>query len=45
MSATRTMRRKLRQRRESRQFESAVRSAPPAMQQELLAAAARQLTR
>jgi hypothetical protein len=39
MSTTSTMR------RENRQFESALRSASPAMQQELLAAAARQLTR
>ncbi len=45
MSTTSTMRRKLRQRRENRQFESALRSASPAMQQELLAAASRQLTR
>jgi hypothetical protein len=45
MSTTATLRRKLRQRRDSRQFESALRSASPAMQQELLAAATRQLTR
>jgi hypothetical protein len=45
MSTKSNMRRKLRPRRESRQFESALRSASPAMQQELLAAAARQLTR
>jgi hypothetical protein len=32
---------KLRQRRDSREFERALRSASPAMQQELLAAAAR----
>jgi hypothetical protein len=33
---------KLRQRRNSREFERALRTASPAMQQELLAAAARQ---
>jgi hypothetical protein len=33
---------KLRQRRNARAFESALRTASPAMQQELLAAAARQ---
>jgi hypothetical protein len=45
MSSTSNMRRKLRRRREHRQFESALRNASPAMQQELLAAATRQLTR
>ncbi len=45
MSTTSNMRRKLRQRREHRQFESALRNASPAMQQELLAAATRQFTR
>jgi hypothetical protein len=45
MSTASTVRSKLRQRRQSRQFENALRSASPAMQQELLAAAARQLGR
>jgi len=36
-----TMRRKLRERRESRQLNNAVRDASPAVQQELLAMAAR----
>ena len=43
-SATRTMRRKRRQRLEDRQFNAALRSASPTMHQELLAAATRQLT-
>lgn len=38
------LRRRLRQRRESREFREALRSASPAMHQELLAAAARQLS-
>jgi len=41
MSTTSTMRRKLRQRRENRQLNNVVRDASPAMQQELLAIAAR----
>ncbi len=41
MSTASTMRRKLRQRRENRQFSEAVRTASPAMQQELLAMATR----
>ena len=48
MFTTRTMRRQLRQlrqRRENRQFKAAVRNASPAMQQELMAAAARQFLR
>lgn len=45
MSTTSTLRRKLRQRREHRQFNSAVRNASPAMQQELLAMATRQINR
>jgi hypothetical protein len=45
MSRTSKLTRKLRERRENRQFDNAVRSASPAMQQELMAAAARQLTR
>ncbi|MDT4899324.1 MAG: hypothetical protein QOJ78_254 [Pseudonocardiales bacterium] len=36
-----TISRKLRQRRNTREFERALRTASPAMQQELLAAAAR----
>jgi hypothetical protein len=40
MSRT-TLVRKLRQRRESREFERVLRTASPAMQQELLAAASR----
>jgi hypothetical protein len=39
------MRRKLRQRRENSEFYDALRSASPAMRQELLAAAARQINR
>ncbi|MDT4908606.1 MAG: hypothetical protein QOG98_2626 [Pseudonocardiales bacterium] len=45
MSTASTMRRKLRLRRESRQFNEAVRTASPAMQQELLAMAARHIGR
>ena len=45
MFSTRTMRRQLRQRRENRQFNSAVRNASPSMQQELMAAAAHEFTR
>jgi hypothetical protein len=45
MSTASTMRRKLRQRREYRQFNEAVRTASPAMQQELLAMAARHINR
>jgi hypothetical protein len=45
MSTASTMRRKLRQRRETRQFNNAVRDASPAMQQELLAMATRHLGR
>jgi hypothetical protein len=45
MFTTRTMRRQLRQRRENRQFNSALRNASPTMQQELMAAATRQFTR
>jgi hypothetical protein len=41
MSTASTMRRKLRQRREIRQFNEAVRTASPTMQQELLAMATR----
>lgn len=41
MSTASTMRRKLRQRREDRQFSEAVRTASPAMQQELLAMSTR----
>ena len=41
-SSTRRLGRKLRAHRQSREFERALRSASPAMQQELLAAAARQ---
>ncbi len=37
-----TFTRKLRQRRDNREFEQALRSASPSMQRELLAAAARQ---
>jgi hypothetical protein len=40
MSRT-SLARKLRQRRQAREFERALRSASPAMQQELLAAASR----
>jgi hypothetical protein len=43
MSTTSTMRRKLRQRRQNREFYDALRSASPAMRQELLAAASRDL--
>jgi hypothetical protein len=43
--STVSMRRKLRQRRENRQFNEAVRTASPAMQQELLAMAARNISR
>jgi len=42
---TTTLRRKLRQRREHRQLNDVMRSASPAMQQELLAVAARQFIR
>jgi hypothetical protein len=42
MSRRKSLARKLRQNRQSREFERALRSASPAMQQELLAAAARQ---
>jgi hypothetical protein len=42
MSRT-SLARKLRQRRNSREFERALRTASPAMQQELLAAASRRL--
>ncbi|MDQ2750556.1 MAG: hypothetical protein M3Y44_13680 [Actinomycetota bacterium] len=45
MSTTSTLRRKLRQRRENRQFDFAVRNASPAMQQELLAMSARHISR
>jgi hypothetical protein len=45
MSTASTMRRKLRQRREHRQFQTAVRNASPAMQQELIAIAAHQYNR
>jgi len=45
MFTTSTMRRKLRLRRESRQFSSAVRNASPAMQQELIAAASHHYVR
>jgi len=45
MSTTSTLRRRLRQRREHRQFNDAVRNASPAMQQELLAMAARHISR
>ena len=45
MSTASTMRRKLRQRREHRQFQTAVRNASPAMQQELIAMAAHQFNR
>ncbi|MFN2518492.1 MAG: hypothetical protein ABR604_05510 [Jatrophihabitantaceae bacterium] len=41
-SATRTLRAKHRRRRQSREFEQALRSASPAMYQELLAAATHQ---
>jgi len=44
-SATHTMRSTLRQRREAREFNDALRSASPAMYQELLAAATRQVSR
>jgi len=43
MSTARTMRLRLRQRRESREFYEALRTASPAMQQELLAMAARRV--
>jgi hypothetical protein len=42
MSRT-TLARKLRQRRQSREFERALNSASPAMQQELIAAASRRM--
>jgi|BarGraIncu00222A_1022003.scaffolds.fasta_scaffold980839_1 hypothetical protein len=42
MKHTRTLTRKLRQLRDVRDFDRALRSASPAMQQELMAAAARQ---
>ncbi|MCU1659500.1 MAG: hypothetical protein JWO57_4156 [Pseudonocardiales bacterium] len=44
MSRTGTLARKLRQRRDDREFTRALRTASPAMQQELMAAAARQNT-
>lgn len=41
MSRTATLARKLRQRRQLREFDRVMRTAPPSMQQELLAAASR----